>query len=124
MHEKKVAPAYAAAELQAREHRASHEFAKAADGARSAADIARDEGDSTGWWNMTFLQAENLLDAGDFAECTALARSLSEASLAATSPQYRARALILMANSLRGEGRLDWSMMTRTWKSTSMPGRH
>ncbi|MHC6219655.1 hypothetical protein [Arthrobacter sp. MMS24-S77] len=107
MGEKKVAPSYAAAELQARGHRATHDFAKAADGARSAADIALDEGDSTGWWNMTFLQAENLLDAGDFAASTALARSLSEASLAAASPQHRARALILMANSLRGEGLLE-----------------
>lgn len=107
MREKKVAPSYAAAELQARGHRASHDFTKAADGARSAADIARDEGDSTGWWNMTFLQAENLLDAGDSAGATALARSLSEASLAAASPQHRARALILMANSLRGEGLLE-----------------
>lgn len=107
MQEKKVAPSYAAAELQAREHQASHDFAKAADGARSAADIARDDGDSTGWWNMTFLQAQNLLDAGDFAECTALARSLSEASLAVASPQHKARALILMANSLRGEGLLE-----------------
>ncbi|WAH98981.1 hypothetical protein [Arthrobacter sp. MMS18-M83] len=107
MGEKKVAPSYAAAELQARGHRASHDFAKAADGARSAADIALDEGDSTGWWNMTFLQAENLLDAGDFAASTELARSLFEASLAAASPQHRARALILMANSLRGEGLLE-----------------
>lgn len=107
MQEKKVAPSYAAAELQARGHRASHDFAKAADGARSAADIARDEGDTAGWWDMTFLQAENLLDAGDFAACTALVRSLSEASLAATSPQKRARALILLANSLRGGGLLE-----------------
>jgi len=107
MREKRVAPSYAAAELQARGHRASHEFTKAADGARSAADMALDEGDSAGWWNMTFLQAENLLDAGDFGECTALARSLSETALAAGSPQRRARALILMANSLRGEGLLE-----------------
>lgn len=110
MREKKVAPSYAAAELQARGHRASHDFTKAADGARSAADIARDEGDSTGWWNMTFLQAQNLLDAGYFVEATALARSLSEASLAAASPQYRAQALILMANSLHGEGLLEMAI--------------
>lgn len=107
MRENKVAPSYAAAELQARGHRASHDFAKAADGARSAADMALDDGDSTGWWNMTFLQAENLLDAGDFTACTPLARSLSEASLAAVSPQNKARALILMAKSLQGEGLLE-----------------
>jgi hypothetical protein len=107
MQEKKVAPSYASVELEARGHRASHDFTKAADIALSAADIAKDEGDSKGWWNMTFLQAENLLDAGDFVECTALARSLSEASLAVASPQHKARALILMASSLRSEGLLE-----------------
>ncbi|WP_028266192.1 hypothetical protein [Arthrobacter sp. MA-N2] len=112
MREKKVAPSYAAVELEARGHRASHDFTRAADGARSAADIALDEGDSTGWWNMTFLQAENLLDAGDFAECTALAKSLSEASLAAASPQHRARALTMLANSLRSEGLLEQAIET------------
>ncbi|HKU30295.1 hypothetical protein [Arthrobacter sp. NyZ413] len=112
MREKKVAPSYAAAELEARGHRASHDFAKAADGARSAADIALDEGDSAGWWNMTFLQAENLLDAGEFSESAKLAKSLSEAPLAATSVQHRARALILMANSLRGEGLLEKAAST------------
>ncbi|MEZ2389442.1 hypothetical protein AB6813_07810 [bacterium RCC_150] len=107
MGENKVAPSYAAAELQARGHRASHEFVKAADGARSAADIALDEGDTAGWWNMTFLQAENLLDAGNFSECTLVARSLAEASFAEVSPQRRARAFILMAKSLQGEGLLE-----------------
>src|SRR6478609_23526 len=80
-----VSPLYAAAELKAHEQRSNHAFAEAADSAEKAAEIALTAGDSISWWNMTFLQAENLLDAGLFAECATLARSLLTDTLGHTN---------------------------------------
>ncbi|MGW9412947.1 hypothetical protein [Arthrobacter cupressi] len=107
MPDNRGTPSYAAAELRAREFRASHEFAKAADSARIAADTARADGDISGWWNMVFFQAENLLDAGESGEAADLARTLAEAPVTAAAPRDRARALVLLANSLQGRGLLD-----------------
>ena len=41
MQQNSVSPSYAAAELQAREHRTSHDFGEAASAAQAAADIAQ-----------------------------------------------------------------------------------
>ncbi|WP_120521729.1 hypothetical protein [Arthrobacter celericrescens] len=107
MPENRGTPSYAAAELRAREHRARHEFAQAADSAHKAADTARDDGDISGWWNMVFFQAENLLDAGESGGAADLARTLVEAPPTVASSRDRARALILLANSVQGSGLLD-----------------
>ena len=40
MQQNSVSPSYVAAELQAREHRANHDFGEAARSARDAAEIA------------------------------------------------------------------------------------
>ena len=64
MQQSSVSPSYAAAELQAREHRSNHEFREAAIAAQAAADIAGAEGDASSWWHMTLFRAESLLAAG------------------------------------------------------------
>ncbi len=107
MSENRGTPSYAAAELRAREYRAGHEFARAADSARNAAETARQEGDASGWWNMAFFQAENLLDAGNVGEAADLARTLAETPPGDASSRDRARALILLAKSVQGSGLLD-----------------
>ncbi|MET4094964.1 hypothetical protein [Arthrobacter sp. UYCu712] len=102
-----VSPLYAAAELQAYEHRTNHNFVKAAGSAQEAAEIARSEGDMDAWWNMTFVQAENLLDAEEFETCAALASGLVGGPHATTEPHAKARTYILVAKAWQGAGLLE-----------------
>jgi hypothetical protein len=102
-----VSPLYATAQLQAHEHRSNHDFLAAANSAHDAAEIARDAGDAESWWNMTFVQAENLLDAADFAECAALAAELVYGPRATPGRQAQARAYVLLAKARQGAGLLE-----------------
>ncbi|MGP4032991.1 hypothetical protein [Pseudarthrobacter sp. 1C304] len=102
-----VSPLYAAAELRAYEHRTNHAFAPAAQSAHEAAEIARSEGDMEAWWNMTFVQAENLLDAEEFAACAALASELVDGPHSAVEPQAKALTYILVAKARQGAGLLE-----------------
>lgn len=107
MQKNSVSPAYVVAELQARENRANHAFSEAADGAKSAADIARLDGDMNSWWNMTFFQAENLLDAEDFDQCADLVTELVNCPRAVTRRHDLARSYILLAKAKQGAGHLE-----------------
>ncbi|WP_427133695.1 hypothetical protein [Pseudarthrobacter sp. S9] len=102
-----VSPLYATAELQAHEHRTKHAFVDAASSAQNAAEIALKAGDSDSWWNMTFVQAENLLDAEDFDECADLAASLVNGPRATTERHAQARTFILLAKARQGAGLLE-----------------
>ena len=102
-----VSPSYAEAELRAHEHRGNHAFAEAAGSAQRAAEIALRDGDATSWWNMTFLQAENLLDAERFDECAALAADLVSNPTTPLSAHDRARTYILLAKARQGAGLLE-----------------
>lgn len=101
-----ASPAYAAAELRAYEHRINHDFIKAAASAHDAAAIARGDGDTDAWWRMAFLEAENLLDAEEFATCVSLASDLVDGGDATTEDQAKARANILLAKARQGAGLL------------------
>lgn len=74
--------------------------------AAEAAELARDAGDETAWWNMRYLQAECLRDQGSIEEYLALAITLNEHSLTATSPELGAKAGTMVAIGLQGLGRL------------------
>src|SRR5450830_589103 len=102
-----VSPLYAAAELKAHEQRSNHAFVEAAGSAEKAAEIALNAGDSISWWNMSFLQAENLLDAGLFAECATLAQALLTDTLGQTNGRDVALTHILLAKALQGSGLLE-----------------
>lgn len=102
-----VSPLYAAAELQAHEFRSHHAFAEAAGSAERAAEIALRDGNFGSWWNMTFLRAENLLDAQSFDECATLATSLIEDAGDPPNPHDQARAHILLAKARQGAGSLE-----------------
>lgn len=102
-----VSPLYVTAELKAHEHRTNHAFIEAAVSAHGAAEIARTEGDIDSWWKMTFLQAENLLDAEDFVACAAIAASLVGGHAATNEPQVQAEAYILLAKARQGGGALE-----------------
>lgn len=102
-----VSPSYAEAELRAHEHRSNHAFAEAASSAQRAAEIALHDGDPTSWWNMTFLQAENLLDAERFEECANLATDLVSGAAPLPGSQDRARTHILLAKARQGAGLLE-----------------
>jgi len=102
-----VSPLYAEAELRAHEHRSNHAFAEAAGSAQRAAEIALSDGDPTSWWNMTFLQAENLLDAERFEECAILAVGLISNLDPPPSTHDRARTYILLAKARQGAGLLE-----------------
>jgi hypothetical protein len=102
-----VSPAYAAAELRAHEHRAKHEFSEAAQSAESAAEIARGRGDSATWWDMTFFQAENLLEAGSFEACANLAWELVQSLSEGSARGLQARARVLLAKALQAAGHLE-----------------
>lgn len=102
-----ASPSYAAAELRAYEHRTNHDFIQAASSAHEAAETARKDGDWDAWWNMTFLRAENLLDAEEFETCVALASDLVGGPHATTEPHAKARAYILVAKARQGAGLLE-----------------
>lgn len=102
-----VSPLYAAAELQAHEQRSNHAFADAADSAERAADIALRDGNFASWWNMSFLQAENLLDAQRFDDCAALTVNLISDLGESPNSYDRARAHILLAKARQGAGLLE-----------------
>lgn len=102
-----VSPLYAAAELRAYEHRTNHAFVQAARSAHEAANIARSEGDMDAWWNMTFVQAENLLDAEEFEACAALASDLVGGAHSTMEPQAKALTYILVAKARQGAGLLE-----------------
>jgi tetratricopeptide (TPR) repeat protein len=106
MQQSSVSPSYAAAELQAREHRSSHDFREAASAAQVAADIASAEGDSTSWWHMTLFRAESLLAAGDFEACAEVAAALV-AQPRDENLQLQAQVHILLAKSRQGLGLLE-----------------
>jgi hypothetical protein len=102
-----VSPLYAAAELQAHEHRSNHAFAEAAGSAEQAAEIALRDGNFASWWTMTFLQAQNLLDAQRFEDCAALAASLFSDLGDPPNSHDQARTHILLAKARQGAGLLE-----------------
>ena len=106
MQQKSVSPAYAAAELRAREHRDNHDFAEAAKSARKAAKIAGDEGDFSSWWTMTYFTAESLLADTDFEGCAETASALMAEPQRISAPS-RAQVHILMAKAHQGFGLLE-----------------
>jgi tetratricopeptide (TPR) repeat protein len=106
MQQSSVSPSYAAAELQAREHRSSHDFREAANAAQVAANIASAEGDSSSWWHMTLFRAESLLAAGDFEACAEVAAALV-AQPRDGNLQLQAQVHILLAQSRQGLGLLE-----------------
>lgn len=102
-----TSPGHMAAELRAREYRANHDFKGAAQCAQAAAEIARAEGDLAGWWSMTFIQGENLLDSGEFDECARLASTLVYDCPHDVRPRLQARARILLSKALQATGLLE-----------------
>ena len=106
MRQQSVSAAYAAAELRARDYRANHDFSEAAESAREAAEIARNDGDTDSWWSMTYFRAQNYLSDADFEGCAAAASKLVE-NTRHISPQSRAQVHILMAQARQGSGLLD-----------------
>lgn len=106
MQRNSVSPSYAAAELQAREYRTSHDFGRAASSAQMASEIARNDGDLTAAWGMRLFQAENLLDAGDFEACAVLAAELVVSAPGAPAEDARGKANILLAKARQGAGML------------------
>ncbi|MET1156058.1 hypothetical protein [Arthrobacter sp.] len=106
MQQNSISPSYVTAELRAREHWANHEFSEAAGSARSAAEIARDALDTHSWWNMTYFQAEGLLAAGKFEECTEVAAQLVD-SPGPAGATVQARVRILLSKAWQGAGHLE-----------------
>ena len=92
--------------LNARAKWKVRDFDEAFSLAAEAAELARDAGDETAWWNMRYLQAECLRDQGRIEEYLALAITLNEHSLTATSPELGAKAGTMVAIGLQGLGRL------------------
>jgi len=92
--------------LNARAKWKVRDFDEAFSLAAEAAELARDASDETAWWNMRYLQAECLRDQGSIEEYLALAITLNEHSLTATSPELGAKAGTMVAIGLQGLGRL------------------
>ena len=65
------------------------------------------EGDMDAWWNMTLVQAENLLDAEEFEACAALASDLVDGPHSTMEPQAKALTYILIAKARQGAGLLE-----------------
>lgn len=107
MHQSTLPPAYFAAELQARQYRDDHDFKAAARSAAEAAAAAVAVGERDASWDMRFFQAENLLDAGEFAESATLAAALVAGPFGAPTAQAKAKAYILLAIARQRAGLLE-----------------
>lgn len=92
--------------LNARAKWKARDFDEAFRLAAEAAELARDAGDELAWWNMRYLQAECLRDQGSIEEFLALASTLNDHSLTASSPELGAKAQTMVAIGLQGLGRL------------------
>ena len=107
MQQSSVSPSYAAAELQAREHRSSHDFREAANRrAGGRGDWPVPKAIRASWWNMTLFRAESLLAAGDFEACAEVAGALL-AEPRDAMPQLQAQVHILLAKARQGLGLLE-----------------
>src|SRR5215207_4176209 len=98
--------AYVLAELRARESWKNRDYATARDQASEAAQLALESGDESAWWNMTYLQAECLRDAGEMHAFLEVAAKLSQNPLSLNLPALHARSSAMFAAALRGVGRL------------------
>jgi tetratricopeptide (TPR) repeat protein len=98
--------AYVLAELRARESWKNRDFGTAHDQAREAAQLALESGDESAWWNMTYLQAECLRDAGESRGFLEIATKLTQNPLSLNLPALQARSTAMLAAALRGVGRL------------------
>lgn len=107
MQQNSLSSAYFTAELQARQYRDDHDFKAAARSAAEAAATAEAAGDSAAGWDMSFFQAENLLDAGEFDEAAALAVALVNGSFGVPSARAMAKAHILLAMASQLAGLLE-----------------
>lgn len=107
MQQNTLPPAYFTAELQARQYRGEHDFKAAAQSAAEAAATAVAAGERDAGWDMSFFQAENLLDAGEFHEAATLAVALVEGSFGVPTAQAMAKAHILLAMSSQLAGLLE-----------------
>jgi hypothetical protein len=101
----KLSP-YVLAELQARESFKNRDFTVALEQAREAAREALEAGDETGWWSMTYLQAECQRDLESLRDCLELSRLLAEHPLSAARPTFAARTHIMLAAAHQGLGHL------------------
>ena len=119
MQQNSVSATYAAAELRARESWDSHDFDEAARWARDAAEIALNDGHAEAWWNMTFLHAECLLAAGEFAASAEIGSAL--VAPGSTTPQFQAQAHILRAKAYQGAGLLDAAAAEARAAATLVP---
>lgn len=106
MRQQSVSPAYAAAELRAREHRGNHDFSEAAKSAGVAADIALSEGDIESWRAMTYFRAESYLSDANFEACAEAASTIVMESHTISS-QLRAQVHVLVAKAHQGSGLLE-----------------
>jgi tetratricopeptide (TPR) repeat protein len=98
--------AYVLAELRARESWKNRDYGTAHDQAREAARLALESGDESTWWNMTYLQAECLRDAGESRGFLEVASTLAEHPLSHNLPGLQARSTAILGAALRGVGRL------------------
>lgn len=83
------------------------EYARASSHAAIAARLAREGADTSGWWEMTFIQAECLMREGRLTRSLRTARDLLEHSALAGDRELEARAHQLYAEICHRHGRLE-----------------
>ncbi|MCZ2404896.1 hypothetical protein IV498_17415 [Paenarthrobacter sp. Z7-10] len=116
-----VGSPYILAEFDARRHRENRDYVRAASLAAEAAETARTHGDWAGWWNMTFLRGECLLEGNNYPESAHVASLLSEHALATRHPQLRVRALTLLTIALQASGKLDEAISAARTATAAVP---
>lgn len=93
------------AELRILEARDVHDHRRAAQAAdRFLLPSTREQADP--WWAATYVKAEALLAAEDYAACRMSVTALLDHPLTALSPGLRARALVVGSRALRADGAL------------------
>ena len=75
-------------------------------GSQLAADGARAEGDTKGWWEFMFLAAVCLRRLHEYSDCLAEAQVLARHPLAADGQRLRPQAETLLATACQGAGKL------------------
>ncbi|MDQ0261201.1 helix-turn-helix domain-containing protein [Sinomonas atrocyanea] len=102
------------------------EYARASSHAAIAARLAEEGSDTSGWWEMTFIQAECLMREGRLTRSLRTARDLLEHSALAGDRELEARAHQLYAEICHRHGRLEAAVEhahRATELSEGLPGR-
>ncbi|GAA1354833.1 hypothetical protein GCM10009636_21360 [Arthrobacter koreensis] len=108
-------------EYKARQSWEGRDYPAALKCAGRAAEAARESGDESGWWRMTFLMGECQLELGQMEDCSETALQLVSHPLSLEDPELAAKAKALRSLGLQGQGLLPQALQVARAAALELP---